>query len=91
MLIPMALCACQVMRAFSCTLRLPNQTEMPCSLEYGIVEEKQHFLVDTKQLSPMKDGSVVADIFYLNPSCQCVVNVYAQVSVRVNLGYNHMY
>ena len=41
--------------AFSCTLKLPNQAEMPYRrmlFNYSIVEEKQHFLVYSKDPQP---------------------------------------
>ncbi len=56
-----------------------------------MIKEKQHFLVNTKYPQPTKKIQTLldpnADIFNLNTPCQFIINVNAQISVRVHLDY----
>ncbi len=61
------------------------------ALDYSMIKEKQHFLVNTKYPQPTKKIQTLldpnADIFNLNTPCQFIINVNAQISARVHLDY----
>ncbi len=52
------------------------------ALDYSMIKEKQHFLVNTKYPQPTKKIQSLldpnADIFNLNTPCQFIINVNAK-------------